>query len=109
MASITRPVSKVLNDILDNLQDIVKLEAKLATAELRADFFGSKKIIVWRGVAALSGFFACVFLMACGFFALRYAVPDWAAAAILTIGSGAICALGVLMSQKDRARRRREP
>jgi hypothetical protein len=107
MASITRPVSQVLNDILDNLQDIVRLEAKLARAELRADFASFKKIIVWGGVAALSGFFACAFLMMCGFFALRYAVPDWVAAALLMIGSVAICAMSVLVTQKLRAQRRR--
>jgi peptidoglycan/LPS O-acetylase OafA/YrhL len=108
MASITRPVSEVLEDILDSLQNIIRLEVKLTTAELRQDIVNSRKTIVWAGVVALSGFFACAFLIVCGFFALRYAVPDWLAAAILMIASTAICALGFLMTQKLRTQRRRQ-
>jgi YihY family inner membrane protein len=82
-----------LNDIFDNVQDIVRSEARFASAQLREELENSLKTLRWNAVAALTGFLGLAFLLMCGFFALRYAVPAWAAAAIISVSLGAVCGL----------------
>jgi hypothetical protein len=103
MASISRPVSEVFRNILDNLQEIVRSEAKLAKAEVREELVRSSKRFTRIGIAALSGFFACAYLLLAAFLALCRAVPDWAAAVIVAGGSGLLCTLSVIAIQRHRA------
>jgi hypothetical protein len=101
--SIARPVGEVFRSILDNLQDIVRSEARLAKAEFREDLVKSRVALVWIGIAALSGVFACGYALLCGFLALCHSLPDWASAAIIAAVSAAICAFSVATSRRARA------
>jgi membrane-associated PAP2 superfamily phosphatase len=102
MSSITRPLSEVLRSILDNLQDIVRSEARLAKAELREEFLHSRKAIVWVGVGALSGCFACGYALMCGFYALCRVLPDWAAAAAIAGSCAAFCLFSLRRARDER-------
>jgi hypothetical protein len=104
MASISRPVSEVFRNILDNLQEIVRSEAKLAKAEVREELIKSSKRFAEIGLAALSGFFAYTYLLLAAFLALCRVVPDWVAAVIMAGGSGLLCALSVIAIRRHRAR-----
>jgi hypothetical protein len=103
----TRPLADILKDILDNLQDIVRSEARLAKAELREELENSKESMWWNAVAALSGFLAFAYLLMGGFFALRYAMPAWSAAAIISVSLGAMCWLSLVVARKHRSSRAR--
>jgi hypothetical protein len=102
MASLARPVSEVLRSILDNLQDIVRSEARLAKAELREEFVRSRKTITWVGIGVLSGCFACGYALMFGFYALCRALPDWAAAAVIGAGCAAICLFSLRRARVER-------
>jgi uncharacterized membrane protein YqjE len=98
-----RPVAEVFKDIFDNVQDIVRSEARLASAQLREELENSVKTLRWNAVAALSGFLGLAFLLICGFFALRYTLSAWAAAAIISVSLGAVCGLSLLAARKQRS------
>jgi Putative Actinobacterial Holin-X, holin superfamily III len=102
MVSIGRPVSEVFRSILDNLQDIVRSEAKLAKADLREELVRSKKTIAWTGIGALSGCFACGYALLCGFFVLCRELPQWAAAAIIAAGCAAVCLFSMRRARLER-------
>ena len=99
---IGRSVSEVFGSILDNLQDIVRSEAKLAKTELREELVNSRKMIAWAGIAAISGCFGCGYALLSGFFALCRALPDWAAAAIIAAVCAGVCLLSIRRSRHER-------
>jgi ABC-type proline/glycine betaine transport system permease subunit len=100
VTSTARPLSEVLKDIFDNLQDIIRSEAKLAKAELREELEKVKVKLAWIAVAAVAGFFAFAYLLLSGFFALRYALTPWAAAAIIALILAAVCGLSLVLGLK---------
>jgi Putative Actinobacterial Holin-X, holin superfamily III len=102
---IGRPLSEVFRNILDNLQDIVRSEAKLAKAELREELVSSRKIILWVGIAALSGCFCCGYALLSGFFALCRALPDWAAAAIIATVCAVVSLISIRRARLERNKR----
>jgi hypothetical protein len=99
---ISRSFSAVLKDILDNLQDIIRSEARLAKAEIRDEFEKSKDALAWMATSAVAGLFAVAYLLLCGFFALRYILPDWAAAAALALILTALCGLSFAVARRYR-------
>jgi Putative Actinobacterial Holin-X, holin superfamily III len=102
MTSIARPVSEVLLRILDNLQEIVRSEARLATAELREEFVRSRKAIAWMAVGVLSCCFACGYVLMFGFYVLCRVLPSWAAAATIAVGCAAICLFSIRRARDER-------
>jgi hypothetical protein len=100
-----RSLSDLLQDILDNLQDLVRSEARLAKAELRDELGRAKEALWWNAVAAMTAFLAFAYLLMCGFFALRYAMPAWMAAAIISVSLGAVCGLSLFGARKHRSSR----
>jgi hypothetical protein len=103
MSSLPRPLSALLKDILDNLQELIRSEAKLAKAELREELEKSKDVLAWAAIAGVTGFFGLASLLVCAFVALRYAVPDWAAAAIIALLMGVSCGLSLVIGRRRRA------
>jgi putative superfamily III holin-X len=83
-----RSVSEVLQDIVGNIQDIVRSEVRLAKTEVGEELTKAKAASLAIGGGALSGIFSASFLLLAIVYALSRVVPDWAAALIVAGGSG---------------------
>jgi hypothetical protein len=100
MNSVDRPLSSVLDDILGNLQNIVRSEARLAKTEIKGELRKSVSAIVLLGAGlvmlAFSGLFVLVAIVA----ALSAVMPIWAAALIVAAGEGLMAAVFVSLGVK---------
>jgi len=96
MATSDRSFSAVLQDVVRNLQEIVRAEVRLAKIELREEAVKAKSGGILLGAGAVGGLFAMLFLLFAAFYALTRAMPDWAAA--LTVAAPLAIAAGVLIS-----------
>lgn len=99
-ANADRPISAVLSDIMGNVQDIVRSEARLAKTEILAELRKSTTaaLLVGTGLVmlAFSGLFVLVAIVA----ALSQVMPVWAAALIVAAGEGLMAALFVALGLK---------
>jgi uncharacterized membrane protein YqjE len=97
MASGDRPFSAVLQDIVGNLQDIVRAEIRLAKTEVGEELARARSAGVLVGAGVIAGAFSALFLLLTTVYALSRVVPDWAAALIVAAGIGV--AAGILIAR----------
>src|SRR6202035_1099017 len=83
-----RSISSVLRDIVQNIQDIVRSELRLAKIEIGEELTKAKTAVVLLGISALGGFLAVFFALIAAVFALSKIVPNWAAALIVAAAMG---------------------
>ena len=87
-----RSFTAVISSIFENVQDIVRSEARLIKSELRDEVVGMTQGAGWLVAGIATAFFAAAFLLGAVFFALSYIMPHWLAAlimgGILLFGSG---------------------
>lgn len=104
MATQERSISDVLQDIVGNIQDIVRSEVRLAKSELRDEFVKVKAAAPLLVAGAVGGLLAAFFLAWAAFAALSLVLPMWAAALIvaglLGLVGGLTASAGVKMLQK---------
>ena len=93
MATAERPLSTVVNDIVGNVQDIVRSEVRLAKTELTEQIGRARHAGVLCGVGVLMFVFCALFMLLAVVYALSLVMPGWAAALIVAAGVGAIAAL----------------
>jgi hypothetical protein len=86
----TRSVADVLQDILRNVQTIVRAEVTLAKTELRDDASRAVASLAWLVAGAACGVLATTFLLWTIAYALATLWPMWAA----TLAVGALSAIG---------------
>ena len=93
-----RTFSDVFQDIVRNLQEIVRSEVRLARTEIREDVAKAKSSATMLGAGAVTALFAVLFLLAAAASALALVMPPWAAALIvgaaLAIAAGAALMVG---------------
>lgn len=80
MATQERSITDVLQDIVDNVQEIVRSEARLAKSELSDELAKIKASAPSLAVGAVAGLLAMFFLAWAAFYALSIAIPMWGAA-----------------------------
>ena len=94
-----RSISTLLQDIVGNIQEIVRAEVNLAKAELRQEASKALSSGVWLAAGSVSGVFAALFLLTAIAFALALVMPAWAAAltvgAVLALGAGILLSVGI--------------
>ena len=97
MSAGTRSVPEILQDVLSNIQDIVRHEVRLAKAELGEDLHRARSGGVLVGVGIVCATFSALFLLLGCVYGLSLVVPDWAAALIVAVivGIGAAVTLTV--------------
>jgi uncharacterized membrane protein YqjE len=83
MAAEDRSFSDVLQDILHNVQEIVRSEVRLAKTEIREEAEKAKSSAVLLGGGAVAAIFAILFLLLMIVHALSLAMPSWAAALLV--------------------------
>lgn len=90
MALDTRPISAVLQDIVANIQDIVRAEVRLAKTEVGEEFRKARSAGVLCGVGAATAFFSALFLLLAIVYALSRVMPEWAAALSVAAAIGVV-------------------
>jgi uncharacterized membrane protein YqjE len=98
-----RSVPEVLNDIVDNVQMMVRAELRLARTELSQKADAATKPAIALAVSLMIGIYGCLFLLLWVVFALSNVMPLWASALIVggtltTVG----CILAVTGATKSR-------
>ena len=85
MAAKGRSFSDVVQDILRNVQEIVRSEVRLAKIEIGEEAAKAKSPAVWLGAGAVAAMFATLFLLLMIMYALALVMPTWTAALIVGI------------------------
>lgn len=83
MATGDRSLSDVFQDIIRNVQEIVRSEVRLAKAEIREEAARAKSPTLLLGAGVVTAIFAMLFLLLMIVYALALVMPSWAAALIV--------------------------
>jgi uncharacterized membrane protein YqjE len=83
MAAGDRSLSGVLQDIIRNVQEIVRSEVRLAKTEILEEAAKAKSSALLLGAGAVTAIFAIFFLLLMIVYALALVVPRWTAALIV--------------------------
>src|ERR1700674_3477290 len=83
MAAEDRSLSEVLQDVMRNVQEIVRSEVRLAKTEIQEEATGAKSATLLLGAGAVTAIFAILFLLLMIAHALALVMPSWAAALIV--------------------------
>lgn len=100
MPPLERSFAEVLQDIVHNVQDIIRSELRLAKIEVREKMGKARLAATLLLIAFMLGAFAFLFLLICAQYALSSLLPPWGAA--LTIA--ALLALGGVAAAVSGAR-----
>ena len=104
MAMSDRSISEILQDVLRNLQSIVRSEILLAKTEIREEITKAKPAILLLAMGAVCGAFGTFFLLLTIMYALALAVPLWASALIVAAALSIVAAITLNAGQKQMGR-----
>jgi uncharacterized membrane protein YqjE len=93
MAAGIRSIPEILQDVLTNIQDIVRAEVRLAKAELGEELKRARSGGLLIGVGAVAAIFSTLFVLLACVYALSLVVPNWAAALIVAVAVGVAAAV----------------
>jgi uncharacterized protein YhhL (DUF1145 family) len=99
-----RSVSDVLQDILRNLQDMVRFEIRLAKTEIREEVREAVTSGIWIAAGTVGAVSAWIFLLWTLAYALATRMPMWAATLVIAVVMIAVATI-LLMGGVQRARR----
>jgi uncharacterized membrane protein YqjE len=99
MATPSRSVPEVLQDIVGNIQEIIRSEFRLAKAEIKVEASKAASPIKLSLVGSVLGFYALGFLLYTAVVGLSLVVAPWLAAlivsSVLTVISLALVSAGI--------------
>jgi uncharacterized membrane protein YqjE len=93
MAAGIRSIPEILQDVLANIQDIVRAEVRLAKAELGEELNRARAGGLLIGVGAVAAIFSALFLLLACVYVLGLIMPIWAAALIVAAAVGVAAAV----------------
>ena len=100
MAVADRSFSDVFQDIIRNLQEMVRSEVRLAKTEIQEEVVKAKSSMGLLGAGAVSAIFAILFLLLMIVYALALVMPGWAAALIVGASLAVIACVTLTMGVK---------
>jgi uncharacterized membrane protein YqjE len=100
MVAGIRSIPEILQDVLTNIQDIVRAEVRLAKAELGEELNAARSGGLLIGIGAVAAIFSTLFLLLACVYALARVVPDWAAALIVAAAVGIAAAVTLSLGLK---------
>ena len=83
MGPVDRSLSDVFQDIIRNVQEIVRSEVRLAKTEILEEVAKAKSGTLMLGAGIIAALFATALLLLMVVYALTLVVPSWAAALIV--------------------------
>jgi uncharacterized membrane protein YqjE len=95
-----RSVAEVLQDIVGNVQEIIRSEFRLAKAETREEVSKAVKSSVMLGTGIVLAAYAVGFLLLTIMYALEISLPQWLSALIVSVAVLIIAMLAVSMGRK---------
>jgi uncharacterized membrane protein YqjE len=102
-----RSVPEVLQNIVSNLQEIIRSEFLLAKTELKEEAKQAAKPVTTFGVGLVFGIYGMGLLLLAATYALALVVPVWLAA--LLVGTGLAIVAFALMSSSGKKLKRINP
>ncbi|MEP6934703.1 MAG: phage holin family protein [Nitrospirota bacterium] len=90
-----RSLTSVLQDIIANIQDIVRSEVRLAKTELREEATKAQAVGILVAVGALCGCFGVLFALWAVMDGLARVMPDWAAALSVALPLALVAAVTI--------------
>ena len=99
-----RSLSDVLQDILRNVQDMVRFEIRLAKTEIREEVSKTVTSSVWIAAGTVGAVSAWIFLLWTLVYALATRMPMWAATLVIAVVMAAAATV-LIMGGIQRARR----
>jgi uncharacterized membrane protein YqjE len=99
-----RTVPEVLQDIVGNIQEIIRSEFRLGTAEIKEEAAMAAKPVATVGAGIIFGVYALGFLFLAIVYALSAVVAPWIAALIVT-GVAALLAAVLVASGRGQLKR----
>ena len=94
-----RSISEVFQDIIRNVQEIVRSEVRLAKTDVRDEAVRMSPVAQLLGAGVITGLFAVLFLLFTIVHALAIVMPIWAAAllvgAVLAVAASIMLTSGV--------------
>jgi Putative Actinobacterial Holin-X, holin superfamily III len=88
-----RPFSRIVQEIVTHLTEIVRSEIQLAREEVRADIAQAARASVFIAIGAVFGLYAFGFVLLGVVYALGTRVTPWLSALIVAVGVGVISAI----------------
>jgi ABC-type proline/glycine betaine transport system permease subunit len=107
MATPARTVTDVLQDIMGNVQEIIRAEFRLAKAETKEKVRTASGPATMLGVGALIGIYGLGFVLLAAMYALSKVVVAWVAA--LIVGVALAITAAILVSTGKKALKRISP
>ena len=104
MAMSDRSISEILQDVLRNLQSIVRSEVRLAKTEVREEITKAKPAILLLAIGAVCGIFGMLFLLLTVMYALALALPLWASSLVVSAVLSIAAAVALNAGQKQMGR-----
>jgi Protein of unknown function (DUF1469). len=104
---IHRSIPEVLQDIVGNLEDIIRSEFRLAKTELKEEASRAAKPVATFGMGLLFGFYGIGFLLLSSVYGLSTVMAGWLAA--LLVGTILAIVAFALMSSSGKKLRRVNP
>jgi hypothetical protein len=102
-----RKVSDVLQDIVGNVQQIIRSEVVLAKVEIKEKAQRASKPAAVMATGTVLGLYGVGFLLLAAVYGLSLAVPPWLAA--LVVGGALAIAGGILVGKSRRALKEIDP
>jgi len=102
-----RSVADVLQDILHNVQDILRSEVRLAKAEIRQEATQAAAAALWMTIGVVGLLSAWMFLLWTAVYALTTVLPLWAATLVIAVAVA--CAGGTVLTAGLRRFTRMKP
>jgi nitrate/nitrite transporter NarK len=96
-----RAMSNVLQDIIGNVQEIVRSEVRLAKAEVKQETSKAGKAAGILAGGGVFGLYAGGFLLLAIAYALSLVVPPWLAALLTALLAGMIAGIMVVIGRKQ--------
>jgi uncharacterized membrane protein YqjE len=87
---VERSIGSLVNDIVGNVQEIIRSEVRLAKAEVTEELTKARRAVIWLVAGAVIAMMAFGFLLLTVVYVLAHFFQPWVAALIVALGSGAI-------------------
>src|SRR6185312_7607793 len=100
MTAGQRSISTLLQDVVGNIQDIVRAEVRLAKTEVGEELGKARSSAMWFGVGLVAAVFSVLFVLLTMVYALSLVMPAWAAALIVAAAAGIVAAVTLSLGTK---------